>query len=149
MTAPRSYYRQGPLVEPTPYLRWVRRRCEWAARDAGVKVAAVRRIRWQFVRGLSCKDAGADEYAPLFGRVKYGKGGAVVVVVDVSEDSHVPDTAVHEFAHALLEPVEGVRSRGDPAIEEPSHSAVWGALYAELYTRFIDLSRAGPQEDAA
>lgn len=140
----RTKYRQGELVTPTPYMQWIRRRCEWAARRAMVKTSAIRRIRWEWVRGLAYKDRGEDGWGELFGRVKYGRGG-VTVVINVATDDHLEDTAVHEYAHALLEPVEGLRQRGPEGVDEPSHTPAWAALYGDLYQRFVDFEQSGPQ----
>lgn len=136
----RTHYRQGPTFPPTDFMRWVRRRTEWAAKEAMVTRDAIRAIRWEWVSGLWCKDRD-DDWCGLYGRVKFARKG-VTVVINCATDDHIQDTAVHEYAHALLAPVEGLRQRGG---DERAHTPAWAALYGDLYCRFIDLSSEGPQ----
>ena len=141
----RTRYRQGAPTTPTPYMRWIRARCEWAAKRAMVKADAIRAVHWEWVHGLSCKDRGDEAPCELFGRAKYGRLG-VTIVVNVATDDHWEDTATHEYAHALLEPLEGLRQRGPADVDEPSHTPAWAALYGDLYQRFVDFGRSGPQQ---
>ena len=143
----RTRYTQGQAVDPTEFMCWVRQRCEWAAKESGVKSAAIRRVRWEWANGIWCQDRG-EPRCELYGRVKYGKGGFPVVVVSVSDDGHWQDTASHEYAHALLEPLEGLRQRGPEDVDEASHTPMWAALYGSIYQLFVDMGRSGPQEGA-
>jgi len=141
----RTRYRQSPTVIPTEYMRWIRKRCEWAAKEAMVKSEAIRSVRWEWSRRLAYKDRGDSEWCGLFGRVKYGARGPTIVISTASDD-HWQDTATHEYAHALLASVEGLRQRGPLDVDESSHSPAWAALYGDIYQRFTDMGRSGPQQ---
>jgi hypothetical protein len=141
----RSRYKQGKRLPPTPYQEWIRERCEWAARQVLVKAQALRVIRWVWVRGIKCKD-GDGPWDQLYGRVFYAKKGTTIAINVRGDEGHQFDTAIHEYAHALLEPLEGLRQRGDPGTQCLDHTAAWAALYGSMYAWAVDMSNSGPQE---
>ena len=141
----RDKYTQGAPVPITAYMRWVRRRTEWAARQVMVTKPAIRAVGWEWVKGLRCKPRDEDGFA-LFGRVKVGSSGRAIVVINCGGgDDHWEDTALHELSHALLYPVEGLRSRGPQDEDELCHTPTWAALYGAMYSASMDFPRSGPR----
>ena len=69
----------------------------------------------------------------------------LVVNCGGDDDNHWEDTACHEYAHALLYPVEGLRERGPRGVDEVSHTPTFAALYGSIYSYFVDMHRSGPQ----
>jgi hypothetical protein len=131
-------WKYGPKLPIPADVRDIIKRAKWAARMAGFSKNAIRGMRWEMRKRIY---HGSEEQYGTCGWLPKNR-----VMIRLSESAPMVGTVVHELAHAILWPIEGVR-RPDGLLMDP-HSRTHEGLIADIlhFDRKRDL---GPYQDVA